>query len=344
MTLNRHRRILSGVSISLLMIALAACGSSSGSSTSTAPTVASSSASALTVPGTESGCPSAACSGVLAYVAKAASLKTLPANLTPTLQEAGSDLNMPAGYTGCEGFYSVSQTPACIIGSPQAATRIALFGDSHARMWSTAVAAIAARTGASLLFVIRSGCPVSTFAFANEGTVPPATCSAWINDSIRRIAAFNPTMVIVTSDAIPGSMRTLDGATVSQSKYESGLYPILKQIAAPSRRLVILGDIPYLMQDGPDCLAAHESDIQACSAPTSVAVHATQDLWQKDAGTKAGAQYVDVVPWLCTKSICPAVIGHLDVYENLYHITATYALYLNSVLQQALGLNSATSG
>jgi hypothetical protein len=299
--------------------------------------------SSLVTAGASSGCPSTACSAVLSAVARAVHINTVPANLTPALQHAAADMNMPAGYVNCEGNLPIAQTPTCIIGSPQASIRIALFGDSHARMWSTAIATIAANSGASLLLLVRDGCPISSFAFADEGTIPPATCSAWIANSIQRVASFNPTMVIVTSDASPGDMRTLNNVPVSKTEYEKGLDTILKKLVAPARRLVILGDIPYLAQDGPDCLAAHESRVQACSTPTSIAIHTTEDLWQEAAGKKEGAQYIDTVPWLCTKTECPAVIGNIEVYEGLYHITATYADYLEPVLQQALGLNAAGS-
>jgi len=59
-------------------------------------------------------------------------------------------------------------------------------------------------------------------------------------------------------------------------------------------------------------------------------------ITQLDAAVQAHASYIYVVPWLCTTTICPAVIGKYEVYEDPYHITTTYGDYLAPVLQNAL--------
>ena len=46
-----------------------------------------------------------------------------------------------------------------------------------------------------------------------------------------------------------------------------------RSFACPGRRLIMLGDIPLPAQSGPDCLAAHESDVQSCSTAESAAVN-----------------------------------------------------------------------
>lgn len=53
-----------------------------------------------------------------------------------------------------------------------------------------------------------------------------------------------------------------------------------------------------------------------------------------------GAEYVDVVPWLCTDSVCPAVIGALTTHRDAYHIAENYAVWLSHALGTAMGLIS----
>jgi hypothetical protein len=141
-------------------------------------------------------------------------------------------------------------------------------------------------------------------------------------------------VILATTDQFPD---------MYESRFLKGLEEDFRMLKAPGRRLVMLGDVPLLAQDGPTCLAAHESDVQACSTPEPLAEKylAPTGNFQKESAAvaKVGASFVNVTPWLCTRKTCPAVIGHYEVYEDLYHITSTYVAYLSPVLQVALGLS-----
>ena len=65
---------------------------------------------------------------------------------------------------------------------------------------------------------------------------------------------------------------------------------------------------------------------------------------QEKAASQVHAKFVNVIPWICTKSECPQVIGKFDVYEDPFHLTSSYANYLSSVLGIALGLLPANTG
>lgn len=49
---------------------------------------------------------------------------------------------------------------------------------------------------------------------------------------------------------------------------------------------------------------------------------------------------MNLIPWLCTAAICPAIIGNYLAYENQFHLTTTYAEHLIPVMQQALNLSN----
>ena len=51
-----------------------------------------------------------------------------------------------------------------------------------------------------------------------------------------------------------------------------------------------------------------------------------------------GARYVSVTRWLCTDSVCPAVIGGLAVYRDNFHVSPNYAYWLSNALGTATGL------
>jgi hypothetical protein len=55
------------------------------------------------------------------------------------------------------------------------------------------------------------------------------------------------------------------------------------------------------------------------------------------AASKSGAEYIDPTPWFCS-TICTAIVDHYNVYLDQFHVTATYATYLENALAKDLGL------
>src|ERR1039458_1096886 len=272
---NRRRRILIGVLTPLMMVTLAAYGSPSSWSTAASATSATSAA-RFAEPGADSGCPSKACSIVLAAVASAAHRKTLPTDLTPTLAQAPTDLHVPPGGV-CGSLGITGLDPAyepCVYGSSSATSRIVLLGDSHAWQWSTSVASIAQQVGASFGLLFHAGCYVTLTASSLApngvpGAVPSGrVCDQWTEAAIKWINKFEPTTVIVVG---------YENDTVkTQTIYRTGLVKLFDQMKSPGRHLVLLGPGPYNFnwpQAGATCLSRHESDVRACAAPEPSTSH-----------------------------------------------------------------------
>jgi SGNH domain (fused to AT3 domains) len=332
---GRHWRIAIGIVTAVVAITVAAGAPTSASAPASSP----SSPASLAAPGAESGCPSAACSAVVAAVAAGARLKTLPANLTPSLANAASDLLVPPG--GVCGSLQISgldpKYEPCVYGSPTATSRIVLLGDSHAWQWSTSVASIAHRIGASFGLLYHSACVVTLTSASLPPNGPPGgsepsgrVCAQWTQAALKWIDQFHPQTVIVVA---------YSGDTPSQQPiYAKGIVELFHQIQAPGRQLILLGQDPDNYTGGPDCLAAHESNISQCDVPVSKAVIPVALKAQEKAASQVHAKFVNVTPWICTKSECPQVIGNYDVYQDPFHLTSSYANYLSPVLGIALGL------
>jgi len=233
-------------------------------------------------------------------------------------------------------------TLPCVYNPAATSKRMVLIGDSHAEMWAPAIADVAQANGYSLLFLAKLPCllPMTTF-WNNLNSTPDTQCTTWKKWAFARINQFNPSIVITaTEDFIPYYRNAVP---LSQVKYSAALTTSLKDLSAPGRRVILLGDIPYLSSPGPVCLAAHESSVQSCSTPTAKAVLSTNQAAQHLAATKSGATFVNVIPWFCTPKTCPAVIAGKTVYEDDFHITATYGMWLEPVLTQAIGLGASGS-
>ena len=283
-------------------------------------------------------CPWMACAQVLAAVAAGAKTQKVPTNLSPGLANAAADV-YPA-VMGCVAPPSAVSTPVpCVYNAAATTKRMVLIGDSHAEMWSPAVADVAQANGYSLLFLSKLQCLLPMVPFWNPLTSTPNTqCTAWKKWAIARVQQFNPSIVIATTEDYLSY--TSSGLQMSQKEFASGLATTLKEMSAPGRRVILLGDIPYLSQTGPICLAAHESSAQTCATPTGTAVSQTKQAAERSAADKASATFVNVIPWFCTRKACPAVVGTTDVYSDGSHMTATYGKQLEGVVAQSLGLQA----
>lgn len=335
----RSKVILTTMIVTALTFAGCSRGSATGPGVSTTANAGSGPAGPTAVQLAEpSQCPWSACAQVLSSVAAGAKVTKLPRNLTPSLQEASADLLTPAGFNACEVGESATVTlDPCVDGTDAKAKRMVLIGDSHALMWSRAIAAIARRNGYNLLLLIKIPCPLPMVPFWNAvDNTPNTECTTWKKWAFTRIDKFDPSLVIATTeDFLP---LTEQITTMSQAAFSAGFVTTLDDLKGPGRRVVVLGDIPFISPPGPICLAAHESDVQACSNPTTQAVVATHDAAEEAAARTAGASYINVVPWLCTPALCPTIINSIDVYSDSTHITSTYGEALEPVLSEALQL------
>ena len=105
-------------------------------------------------------------------------------------------------------------------------------------------------------------CPIEPFRIRAAGDEYP-TCDQWHRFAIGRIQSLHPDLVIVTQEDAEGP----NGETYSPAEWQQGLEKTITSIEAPDRNIVVLGNIPVLESNGPDCLARNPDDVQACSSP-----------------------------------------------------------------------------
>jgi len=203
-----------------------------------------------------------------------------------------------------------------------------VLGDSHAAMWLPALDLMGQRIHWRIIDFNKVSCPAADVSvFLNQQGRPYTECDAWHTWAIAEVNRLDPDVFVATSET---GYRVLAGGSL-----ESGLEKTLGSVTSPGTKKVVLGDIPYLQQDGPDCLATHGSDVQSCSTPEAASLNTAGRQAEMAAAAVAGGAYVDVVPWFCS-SACTAVIGNMVVNADQQHITRTYAAFLTGALQAAL--------
>jgi hypothetical protein len=285
-------------------------------------------------PGSTSGCPSPACSDILAQVESGAKTDTIPPDLTPSLADAVRDLRYPDGCQASRLPISwLTDQKTCIFdtGAPANAPMIILIGDSQARMWSTTVNSIAKQNAYRFGLVNNDGChmPITSHEIAQGQTVEQ--CREWKHAAIDWLNQQDPAVVLVASAFHYGSgMKDAEAAAAYAA--------VLKQMQGPGRKLFLMGDVPQLTQDPPRCLAAHPSSALKCATEIATAAPANEQQAALTGAQQAGAGYVNLTPWLCTTDLCPAIVGHYAAYQDQWHITTTYAQALMPLVQKVIGL------
>ena len=120
--------------------------------------------------------------------------------------------------------------------------------------------------------------------------------------------------------------------------WEEGLNRLVLQLRAIGARVAVLSDVAVHAQSVPACLEAHPNDQIACATPTVNAILVPHQLTEQKVAQASGATYVDVRPWLCTRTGCPAVVNGIVTDFDDSHLTATYSRYLGHALGLALRL------
>ncbi len=263
----------------------------------------------------------------------------VPTDLTPELsnENDGEVLNngdCPTHYTAPKVGIDALHFGECIYGDTTGARLLDIFGDSHAGMWLTAIRYAAERTGWRVRIFYFPGCPTPDLTFYSVQTNSPNyACNTFRTAAIAAIRKTHPAMLVVTS----ASVQHVTRATVATpAQWEAGYSKTLSLFKMPGTQLVVMGDIPYLSEDDPACLAAHESNVQACATPLSDAETGFASAEQQAAKANS-ADYINPAPWICSQ-ICEPIVGNVRVFNDQYHLSATYVKTLSGVMQGALKL------
>lgn len=284
-------------------------------------------------------------SQVVAAVAAAAHITKVPANLDPPLSDISDIETLNTGGTCASGYrwpqvgLDALHFGECSYGDASSSRLMVVFGDSHAGMWLTSLKVVAQRTGWAVKAFYFPGCPAPSLTFFSEQSGSPnLACNTFRTDAIDAVDALHPAMVLVTSASL--GQQVSKGVDATSAQWQEGYTSTLERLRSPGRRLVVIGDIPILTRDDPDCLAAHMADVQACATPLSQAEQGVYVSAERQAATAAGAQYIPTAQWICSAE-CEPIVGTMRVYNDQYHLSATYAAYLSGPLQDALGLRNA---
>jgi peptidoglycan/LPS O-acetylase OafA/YrhL len=244
----------------------------------------------------------------------------------------------------CDVSRTERTSAACVHGNPDASRTAVVYGDSHAAMWIPAFDRIGAESDWRIVQLTKPGCPVADYPSYSQVLGRENTeCAAFRDFTVETIEQIRPDVVIMSAArrtaivSVDGEP-SRDGAVIADA-WEPGLAATLDRIAPHTGRMVLLGDMAYASESGTDCLTDHPTDVTRCTTPLAEAIHADHNAMEARVAREHGAEYVDIIPWFCTDTVCPAIIGGLTVRHDALHISENYAVWLSNALAGATGLD-----
>jgi hypothetical protein len=280
--------------------------------------------------------PGAASATVLAAVQAATKIKKVPADLAVPVSGATDD-GPEAGWDGCLVDENASTVKdGCVFGDPRGTKTLVLYGDSHAGMWESAFDVAGKRTHTKVVLLAKPACAVADLHFWLETTQRKnVECDAWHTWATDKIVSLKPDEVVLTS--LFTGPRDFDKKDITEAQWAKGMSATLTKVKTSGAKTVVLGDMPYLSQSAPECLAAHADDVTACARKANQAINWTHAESDQKTAKAAGATYVDTTSWFCS-DVCSPIVGDMIVYQNQYHISASYSRYLSGVLATSVGM------
>ncbi|GII99321.1 peptidoglycan/LPS O-acetylase OafA/YrhL [Sediminihabitans luteus] len=236
--------------------------------------------------------------------------------------------------------------PVCHYGAPDATTKVALLGNSHAGHWQPVIADYLAPADANLTTRLISECYTVDVPIAFAVQAERDRCSAWNAWAIEQTVAGGYDLVVMSDR----TFRPLEGvapgdkADVARASYAR----VLDEITSSGTPVLVLRDTPAQATEIPDCVAENSApeEWDACATPASRAIEDDPLAAAGLADTSGLVTVLDVNSLLCVDGSCPPVLGGVIAYFDHGHMTTTLARTLApevfAALDEALGREQPT--
>ncbi|MBO3731618.1 acyltransferase family protein [Glycomyces niveus] len=279
-------------------------------------------------------------STVWEMIGESSDVESVPANITPSLDDAGTD--EPALYAdGCvSGREGTDLAENCVFGDPEGSKTIVLFGDSHAAQWFPAFNQLAEASGWQLLPFAKANCSVSVaIEHDNQLGRRYTECEEWKEKAFAEIERIEPD-VVVTSAYDNKEILADD----PDAAWADGWAESLDRLDDAADEVYYLADSANPPGDTPACLAEHTDNVTACVVDVEQATTRPERraLAIETIEAETDATVVDPIPWMCDmeNDTCPVVVGNLLVYRDANHLSPRFVAELTPQVAAAIPLEA----
>lgn len=248
----------------------------------------------------------------------------------------------------------VSKPSVCTAGVPvsESATTVALVGDSHAAQWLPALDALARQNNWHIVMILKGSCGYSdAVRNGSPDSQEVTSCTAW-NAAVRRLLPSIPDLSAVFTSADVKDLYAADGDTSGYASAVKGYQEAWQSLPAQVSAVYVLHDTPRPVSSLTACLntlstAVLTSEVACASTrtaalePDPLADAATRAI---ASGTQPRVRLLDLSDSFCSSTQCQPVIGHVLVYRDQSHMTATYSATLAAALGQSVAESDAAAG
>jgi peptidoglycan/LPS O-acetylase OafA/YrhL len=249
---------------------------------------------------------------------------------------------------GCHLGFAETRAGACDFGSVAADSTVVLFGDSHALQWFPALEGIAKRRGWRLVSLTKSGCPSADVAVFIERLDRVYTeCNEWRRETLRRIVAMRPAMVLIANSS--GYFSTLDGSSAENkttvTEWGRGLARTIAAVTEAGARVMLIHDTPWPGMNIPTCLARaawrHENPEAACGFDRARSVDTLASMEERRIAREySRVSVIDLSDAVCATPVCEPIKDSVILYSDRDHLTAHFVRSLAGILETRLGLSA----
>ena len=250
--------------------------------------------------------------------------------------QGATSLDVPEAYTDeCRTNTVDDEVKECIFGESGAETRVALIGNSHSVSWLPAFTDIANKQGWELHVFFRGACVFNAETRADSNPEVPASCARWNTKLQVELAAQAPYDLLLTSHKSPGFWPGDDGKQ-DLARASAGFRAAWQPLIDRGTRVIAIRDTPKVMPELIDCV-----DINGLASNEKCPLKRADVLKDNDPIVDAatgftGAYPIDMSDWFCGPVDCYSVVGHVKVYRDFHHFTASYSDTLSPYLWKAM--------
>ncbi|MDO5739149.1 MAG: acyltransferase family protein [Ornithinimicrobium sp.] len=229
---------------------------------------------------------------------------------------------------GCFIGLAQSKPGVCRAGDPDGDVTVALFGDSHAGMWITALDEIGRDRGWRVLSITKSSCPpTEELTFARDaGPAGYQQCQAYQPRAWEQLIDSKPDVVVLSSAAY-----RVSGGTMAEA-----LARRVDGLRAAGIMPVLIRDVPRPDFDVPECLLAHPDKASACAFDRAEGLQRAGTGQGELESMRPGLPMIDLTEAICPGARCSPVLGDVVVWRDTNHLSATYIRSLTDLVDEAL--------